>query len=217
MRLQTALLMSAAAAFAQPANPRVRIENEHVRVLVAEDLPHSKSALHRHEINRVMVYLSAGEQKISYQDGTVDQQKRKPGQVAWSPAGGMHISENLSGNAIRIVEVELKHPPSGKPFQLAARDPLKVNAKHCSQEFENPQVRVLRCKYPTNDKEPMHEHLSLGRVTVQLNDTDLKVTTQGAVDQSVSRKAGDVSWSAGPVVHSAQTSRAAEMIIVELK
>ena len=58
------------------------------------------------------------------------------------------------GQHARVVEVELKKPPSGKPFRTAARDPLKVNPKNVTVEFENEYVRVLRCKYPANVREP---------------------------------------------------------------
>jgi hypothetical protein len=92
-----------------------------------------------------------------------------------------------------------------------------VNAKHCTQEINNAEVRVLRCKYPVNFREPMHEHLNLGRVTVTLNDVELNVKTEGIEDRKVALKAGDAVWNAGPVVHSAQADRATELIIVDLK
>ena len=37
------------------------------------------------------------------------------------------------------------------------------------------------------------------------------------LDRTVALKAGDSAWNAGPVVHSAQASRDAELIIVGLK
>ena len=217
MRLPAVLILCATSAFAQPADTRVKIENEYVRVLIATDLPRTKSAPHKHDFNRVMVYLDAGEMEIRHEGGRVEKQVRRAGEIAWSAAGGIHTSENLLNRTLRIVEVELKKPPSGKPFQVSARDPLKVNAKHCVPAFDNDQVRVMRCKYPANDREPMHEHLNLGRVTITLNDVELNVKTEGAADRTVALKAGDSAWNAGPVVHSAQASRDAELIIVDLK
>jgi hypothetical protein len=206
-----------AAAGAQPADASVKVDNEYVRVKVGEDAPLSKTALHKHDLNRVMIYLTEVDQEIRYQDGRVVRPKRRPGEVAWSPAAGLHVGENFSKHAIRAVEVELKKPPSGKPFALSARDPLRVNAKHCTQEFDNEQVRVLRCKYPANFREPLHEHLNLGRVTVTLNDVELNVKTEGAADRTVALKTGDAAWNGGPVVHSAQANRATELIIVDVK
>ena len=84
-------------------------------------------------------------------------------------------------------------------------------------EFENEYVRVLRCKYLANVREPIHEHASEGRLTVALDDVVLRVTTQGAEDRTVALAAGESSWSAGPVVHAAQADRAVDLIVLELK
>src|SRR5207249_4515306 len=139
------------------------------------------------------------------------------GQVAWSPGGRLHTGQNLIDRTARVVEVELKKPPSAKPFRTTARDPLKVNPNHVKVEFENEYVRVLRCQYPANVREPLHEHLNDGRLTVALDDVELKVTTQGAEDRIAKLTAGEPSWSTGPVVHAAQSNRAVELIVVELK
>src|SRR5271155_4492760 len=85
------------------ADDRVKIDNDSVRVLSVVDQPHTPSGLHRHELNRVMIYLSAGDLMVRYQDGHVDEQHWKAGQVAWSPAGGMHISENTVATPLPII------------------------------------------------------------------------------------------------------------------
>ena len=92
-----------------------------------------------------------------------------------------------------------------------------MNPKNVKVEFENEYVRVLRCKYSANVREPLHEHVSDGRLTVALDDVELNVTTQGAEDRTVTLAAGQPLWSMGPVVHAAQTNRAVELIVVELK
>jgi hypothetical protein len=217
MKLTAILLLSSAAVLAQPAPDSIKLENEFVRVLFLTDQPRTKTPLHRHEPNRVMIYLDPMELVLRYQDGEVDRQRWRKGQVAWSPGGRLHTGENLVDHTARVVEVELKKPPSGKPFGAAGRDPLKVNPKNVTVEFENEFVRVLRCKYPANVREPLHEHLSEGRLTVALDDVELKVTTQGAQDRVAKLAAGQSSWSTGPVVHAAQANRAVELIVIELK
>ena len=57
------------------------IDNDQVRALTAHDEPHVKHALHEHKLNRVMVYLTAGEQDIITQDGKKTTLKFKPGDV----------------------------------------------------------------------------------------------------------------------------------------
>lgn len=42
--------------------------------------------------------------------------------------------------------------------QPAARDPIEVDAKHYTVEFENEKVRVLRIKFGPGEKSAMHSH-----------------------------------------------------------
>jgi quercetin dioxygenase-like cupin family protein len=54
--------------------------------------------------------------------------------------------------------------PAVKPAPAkrnVAPDPLKVDAKHYTVEFENEKVRVLRIKYAPHEKSPMHSHPAL--------------------------------------------------------
>ncbi|MFN2500252.1 MAG: hypothetical protein ABR557_14310, partial [Pyrinomonadaceae bacterium] len=43
-------------------------------------------------------------------------------------------------------------------ISVLAQDPVKVDPKHYSVEFENAQVRVLRIKYGPHEKSVMHWH-----------------------------------------------------------
>lgn len=94
--------------------PGPPIENEYVRVVMATDKPEAQpSALHEHKQNRVMIYLDPGDIQIKYADGRVDNQHWKAGDIAWSPAGGMHTSRNVGpadSKPIRIVEIEVRSP-----------------------------------------------------------------------------------------------------------
>jgi hypothetical protein len=210
-------MLCASGALAQPAPDTVKMDNEYVRVLFLTDQPRTKTPLHRHSSNRVMIYLDPMRIVLRYQDGEVERQSWRKGQVAWSPAGKLHTGENLMDRTTRVVEVELKKPPSGKPFRTSERDPLKVNPKNVKLEFENEHVRVLRCKYAANVREPLHEHLSENRLGIALGDVEFDVTTQGAGDRKVTLAAGHPSWSTGPVIHAAKANRAVELIVIELK
>src|SRR5260370_38122133 len=112
-------------AFLSAADDRVKIDKYVVRILGVVDTPHQKSALHRHEYNRVMVYLDAGDMQIIYEDGHQEKQHWKAGQVAWSEAGGRHTSENVGSSPLRIVEIELKKSaPTVPPVRKRELDPL---------------------------------------------------------------------------------------------
>jgi hypothetical protein len=211
------LLLCSAALFAQPARDSIKLDNEFVRVLFLTDQPGAKTPLHQHEFDRVMIYLDPTRLVLRYQDGEVDRQSWRKGQVAWSPGGRLHTGENVMDRKARVVEVELKKPPSGRSFRASARDPVAMNPKNVAVEFENDSVRVLRCKYAANVREPLHEHLSGGRLTIPLDDVELSVTTQGSADRITKLAAGQPVWSTGPVVHAAQANRAVELIVIELK
>ena len=217
MKLPGLLLFCSAAVFAQPPPDSIKLDNEFVRVLVLTDQPRTKTPLHQHDFDRVMIYLDPIRLVLRYQDGEVDKQNWRKGQVAWSPGRRMHTGENLMDRTARVVEVELKKPPSGRPFRISPRDPVTTNPKNVKVEFENSSVRVLRCKYAANVPEPLHEHLSGERLTIALDDVELTITTQGAEDRITKLASGQPFWSTGPVVHAAQANRAVELIVIELK
>jgi mannose-6-phosphate isomerase-like protein (cupin superfamily) len=199
------------------ADDRVMIDNDAVRVLSVVDQAANPSALHRHEVNRVMIYLTSGDLTVRYQDGKVDEQHWKAGQVAWSPAGGLHISENVGNKPLHIIEVELKKSSSKTPARNPKLDPVKIDPAHNVLLFENTQVRVFRSLREAGGTEMMHEHLGTGRVGVFL--TDLNGTVESA-DGSITPlhvKAGDGSWS-GPVTHATTNlgPNKLEMIVIEV-
>jgi quercetin dioxygenase-like cupin family protein len=196
---------------------RVKIDNDAVRVLNVVDQPHHPSDLHRHELNRVMIYLTSGDLTVRYQDGKVDEQHWKAGQVAWSPAGGMHISENVGAEPLHIIEVELKKGPSKAPARNPKLDPVKIDPAHNVLLFENSQVRVFRSLREAGGTEKMHEHAGTGRVAVFLTDLNgtVKLADGSSTPQRV--KAGDVAWS-GPVTHATTNlgPNKLEMIVIEV-
>ena len=114
--------------------PRAPIENEYVRVVTATDKPVDKpGSVHEHKQNRVMIYLDSGNMRIAYTDGRVDNQHWKAGDVAWSPAGGMHTSQNISPTAIHIVDLELRKEVPGVDTKAGAH-----------KTIDNPRVHVYR-------------------------------------------------------------------------
>jgi quercetin dioxygenase-like cupin family protein len=209
------LLFGLLLAFA--VDDRVKIDNDAVRVLNVVDQPHTPSALHRHEVNRVMIYLTAGDLTVRYQDGAIDQQHWKAGQVAWSPAGGLHISENVGANPLHIIEIELKKPASKAPMRNPKLDPVAIDPQHNILLFENAQVRVFRSLREAGGTERMHEHAGTGRVGVYLTDLNGTVKSGDGTSGALHLKAGEVSWS-GPVTHATTNLGPGklEMIVVEV-
>jgi quercetin dioxygenase-like cupin family protein len=196
------------------------LENPTVRVLDALGRPHQKTALHKHDFNRVMIYITAGDLDVTSEDGKTEHQHWKAGDVAWSPSGPLHVSENVGTADLRIIEVEIRKPAGGTLKRSQGMDPLVLDPKHNKLIFENPQVRVFRSSLDVDGRERWHEHAVSGRVAVLLTPLAARVDYKGKKQSApMNGGPGDVFWSAGTIVHRTSNlgTRPAEIIVVEVK
>ena len=193
------------------------IDNDQARVLKVVAQPHARGQPHEHKVNRVMIYLTRGRQEITPQGGKTAVLEFKAGDVKWSTASGMHVSEITSDQPVTVVEVELKKPGGTAGKVNAALDPVKVDPTDYKVEFENSQVRVVRVKIGAHQKVPLHEHV-LNRVVVYLTDQNGTMTTPDGKTETAQHKAGEVSWG-GPTKHREENLRDGpfEAVVVELK
>jgi len=199
------------------AAPEVLLENDQVRVVRAVDQPHSPGQLHKHERNRVMVYLQAGSETITSADGKKQNLTWKAGEAKWSPAGGMHTSEITSDAPVTIIEIELKKEGDANRKAGGPLDPVKIDPQTYKVEFENSQVRVLRVRMAPQHHVPMHEH-ALGRVVVYLTDQNSSMTTPDGKTDISKHKAGEVSWGGATRHQEVNLSdRPMEVVVAELK
>jgi len=103
-----------------------------------------------------------------------------------------------------------------KPQKTTQVDPLKVDAKHYTEDFENDQVRVLRIKYGARDKSVMHGHPN--GVAVFLTDAHFKFTLPDGKTEEPKSKAGEIMWlEAGDHLPENLSGKAFEAVLVELK
>jgi len=206
------LLLAALPLYSQTKPP---IDTEQARVTIAVGEPHRKSALHEHSLNRVMVYLDAGTDRFTAEDGRVEDRKFASGDARWSPAGGRHTNQSTGANPYRVVEVELKN--RGRVVTPGALDPVKLAPAGYRVLMDKLQVRVLGIRIGPNEKVPFHEH-GLNRVVVYLSDAHLRVTEEGGKTAESSARAGEVRLS-GPGRHSEENLAGApfEAVVVELK
>lgn len=217
MRNYTIPLFFAVAAVCPGQTDRIPLENDQVRVLRALEKPHVKGRPHKHDVNRVMVYLQSGTQEFGDEKGEKKTTlKYKAKEVIWSPATAIHIPELITDEPVNIIEVELKKPGSGKSA-TGPLDPVKVDSKHYKVEFENDQTRVVHVKFGPHEKAPMHEHM-LNRVVVYLTDQNIQVTGADGKAETVVHKATEVSWGQ-PAKHREENLNNGpfEAVIVELK
>ena len=97
-----------------------------------------------------------------------------------------------------------------------AQDPVKVDPKHYSVEFENAQVRVLRVKYGPHEKSVMHRHPN--SVAIFQTDAQVKFNFPNGKSQDAGGKAGQVTWNPATTHLPENTGEQPfEVIVVELK
>jgi hypothetical protein len=195
------------------------LENPFIRVIDAVDVPHRKTALHKHDFNRVMIYITPGNLDITGEDGHTDHQHWKTGDVAWSPAGPLHVSENVGTGDLRIIEVEVRKLAGAAAPRNPSFDPIVVDPKHNQLIFENPQVRVLRSSLDVDGREKWHEHAGEGRLTVLLTPLAARLDIQKKQSKPMNGGLADVFWSEGVMRHRATNlgNRPAQVVVVEVK
>src|SRR5499433_1920463 len=112
-----------------PAAITPRLDTPQARVIVATLQPHAPSiAKNGHATNRVLIYLDNGAMTRMEGDQTTTITFRR-GDVRWRPSSGAYVAENIGEQPIRILEIDLKGPPSGKAA-VTALDPVVVDPKH---------------------------------------------------------------------------------------
>ena len=215
--LSAAGLLLGAVLASIPTQPSTTLlENNEVKVARALEQKSGLGKFHQHPMNRVMVYLQAGQQRFQYQDGRKPETfDFKAGQVVWSPADGMHAGEVLD-REFNIIEVELKNKGTSAS-SAGDLDPLKVAPDDYKLEFENPQTRVIRVTIPPHAAVPMHAH-SVERVTIFLTDQHFSAKDATGKVVTSDHKAGDIAWGTA-IEHAEQnlSDQPFEAIVVELK
>jgi len=91
-----------------PKHYRVEFENSQVRVLRAQIEPHGVAPMHEHALNRVTVFMTDQEFRVTDSHGKVDIVKHKAGEAIWG-APITHTEENLSDQPFEVIAVEIKN------------------------------------------------------------------------------------------------------------
>jgi hypothetical protein len=218
----TICLLAGAALAAQNSQPS--FEND--QVIINEPhpgipIPGFTRKMHDHKLNRVMIYLHPGGETLHYQDGSIKELKWAAGEAQWSPASGYHYSvipdTTPPFTGPMIVDIGLKKPGDPSKVFSTTLDPLRVDPKDFTLQFENSQVRVLRVKLAPGQSAPIHEE-TLNSFVVYITDQNLRETSADGKSDVLEHKASTFSWN-GPCKHSLQnlSDKPFEALIVELK
>ena len=97
-----------------------------------------------------------------------------------------------------------------------AGDPVKVDSKHYTVEFENNRVRVLRVRYGPREVSVMHGHPAA--VGVFLTEVHARFTFPDGKTEEQTVRAGDVvAYPAGEQLPENLLEQPLELVLVELK
>lgn len=197
-----------------PEQYKVEMENEQVRVLRIKRPAHAKIPMHEHPA-AVAVFLTDLHARVVGADGKVQEVVQKAGGTAFQPPV-RHAEENISDKPFEAILVELKSRPSAAKAPPVALDPVKLDPKYHTVDFENERVRVLRTVMEPHVKSPLHEHPPY--VVVYLTDLHTTMTLADGTVRDNPRKAGEVAWR-DAMKHSTEQmgDRRAEEIQIELK
>ena len=196
-----ALLIGLAPAAAAAQKVTVEIDNPWVRASRVNLAPHEKLRVQEYPAS-VIVYLT-------------DNHRHKTGETAYIPAGA-RAEENTSDQPLEEVVIELKTgapKPSSPPITL---DPVKLDPKYHTVDFENERVRILRTVLEPHIKSPTHQHPPYVVVYVTELHTTMALSDGKLVDNI--RRKGEVAWR-DAMQHSTENigNQTAMEIQVELK
>ena len=179
-------------------------------------------AWHDHRLNRVMVYIFTGGEKVTSLDGFKEDLKWEPGTVRWSPASGYHFTEPPDWKmppytGPMIVDIGIKKAGYPGDVKGTALDPLRVAPKNVTLVLENSQVRVLRVKLAPRQSVPMHEY-TLNHLVVFITDQNVRMTSPEGKAEVVQYKAGNAIWD-GPskLKFDNLDDKPVEAVVVEFK
>jgi quercetin dioxygenase-like cupin family protein len=211
-----------------PGIAKVEFENEQIRVLRVSYGPHQKSQMHHHP-GRFNVPITSDDVRVSFADGTSQTTKRPAQESFWSEPV-THQVENLSGDPMVNIEIELKQSKGrGVEVKPAApdstargteSDPVPVEGEpHHHVIFENQYVRVLDVVVKPGDTTLYHKH-SLDNVSVILTGTTLKNQVAGGDWTERLANDGSVGFAAGtakPYVHRISNAGASVFHVLDIE
>jgi quercetin dioxygenase-like cupin family protein len=90
-----------------PKHYKVEFENAQVRVLRVNIEAHGTVPMHQHSLNRVTVFLTDQDFRVTDAHGKVETMKHKAGAAVWGTPT-THTEENLSDRPFEVLAIELK-------------------------------------------------------------------------------------------------------------
>jgi quercetin dioxygenase-like cupin family protein len=90
-----------------PKHYKLEFENAQVRVFRVKIEAHGTAPMHQHSLNRITVFLTDQEFRITDSHGKVETMKHKAGDAVWGTPT-THTEENLTDDPFEVVAIEVK-------------------------------------------------------------------------------------------------------------
>jgi quercetin dioxygenase-like cupin family protein len=90
-----------------PKHYKLEFENAQVRVFRVKIEAHGTAPMHQHSLNRITVFLTDQEFRITDSHGKVETMKHKAGDAVWGTPT-THTEENLTDDPFQVVAIEVK-------------------------------------------------------------------------------------------------------------
>ena len=120
------------------ADSPVKFDTPRVRVLKVANAPGQKSAMHKHDVNRVMICLDDGHMTLTGPGGKVERVRRKSGDVRWS--SGIRNLLSTARNEVTPGVVDggwrlcQRHRPQWRSRDLAQEPGRRMGPAFCCAE-----------------------------------------------------------------------------------
>jgi quercetin dioxygenase-like cupin family protein len=90
-----------------PKHYQLEFENTQVRVIRVKIEAHGTAPMHQHARNRLTVFLTDQEFRVTEANGKVERMQHKAGDAVWGTPT-THMEENLSDHPFEVVAIEIK-------------------------------------------------------------------------------------------------------------
>ncbi len=208
IRLLSIILVVCAA----PAQNKIEIENDWVRVSRVKSAPHAKASV-QDRLPAVVIPLTDLHERITTAGVKVQEIAHKAGEAYYTEAA-RQSEENISDGPSESVVIELKPgTPKSPPIKL---DPVRLDPEHHLVLIDNDRVRAIRTILEPHLKSPPHEHPHYVVVYLTELHTTMTMSDGRVVDNP--RRPGDIGWR-DALSHVTENigAKTAEEIQVEIK
>jgi quercetin dioxygenase-like cupin family protein len=180
------------------------LENQQVRVWLAEVAPHDATLMHRHTHDYVFVSLGETNIQNEVEGKTPVTLRMQDGETRFSPGGFAHIARDLANVPFRAIAIEfLQDDDAHKTPPPAWNEDRGLHVFTGGTQhimFVQDGVRVSEIELQPGATIPSHHHTG-PHLVVAVTDLDVRSDVEGQGPMPGHIKSGEVKWLPGGYTH----------------